>query len=137
MIELQRLTGMSPGEVCQMRTRDVDTTGKVWTYVPTSHKTEHHDRDRTLYLGPRAQEILRPWLRSDPTAFLFSPRKASEERWAEIRRNRKSPMTPSQLARGRKAAPKRAPGLVNDTKSYHHTIRCGCRKAGVPNWHPN
>src|SRR5262249_37976349 len=29
MIELQRLTGMRPGEVCSMRTIDVDTSGRV------------------------------------------------------------------------------------------------------------
>jgi integrase len=60
MIELQLLTGMRPGEVCQMRSGDLDTSGKVWVYVPRSHKTEHHDRDRPIPLGPRAQEVLRP-----------------------------------------------------------------------------
>src|SRR4051794_10261210 len=47
MIELQRLTGMRPGEVLTMRTADLDTAGKVWTYTPSSHKTEHHDKPRT------------------------------------------------------------------------------------------
>ena len=32
MIELQRLTGMRPGEVCQMRTINVDTSGRIWVY---------------------------------------------------------------------------------------------------------
>ena len=74
MIELQRLTGMRPGEVCQMRTCDIDVAGKVWSYVPPRHKTEHHGRKREIPIGPRAQAILRPWLKSDPTAYLFSPR---------------------------------------------------------------
>jgi integrase len=34
MIELQRLTGMRPGEVTSMRTCDLDRTGKVWTFIP-------------------------------------------------------------------------------------------------------
>ena len=42
MIQLQRLTGMRPGEVVIMRTADIDTTGSVWHYLPASHKTEHH-----------------------------------------------------------------------------------------------
>ncbi len=29
MVELQRLTGMRPGEVCTMRTKDIDTSGAV------------------------------------------------------------------------------------------------------------
>jgi hypothetical protein len=33
MVDLQRLTGMRSGEVTIMRTRDVDTSGPVWSYV--------------------------------------------------------------------------------------------------------
>src|SRR3954454_3124492 len=42
MIELQRLTGMRPGEVTMMRTCDLDMTGQRWVYTPRRHKTEHH-----------------------------------------------------------------------------------------------
>lgn len=48
MIELQRLTGMRPGEVTIMRTCDLDVTGPIWAYRPGSHKTEHHGRDRVI-----------------------------------------------------------------------------------------
>ena len=51
MIELQRLTGMRPGEVCIMRGRDLDMTGKVWLYRPHSHKTERHGHKRIVELG--------------------------------------------------------------------------------------
>jgi integrase len=54
MVELQRLTGMRPGEVVGMRTGDLDTAGGVWVYTPARHKTEHHGRERTVFLGPRA-----------------------------------------------------------------------------------
>jgi integrase len=37
MIQLQRLTGARPGEVCAMRGCDLDTTGPVWLYRPQSH----------------------------------------------------------------------------------------------------
>lgn len=80
MIELQRLTGMRPGEVVIMRGCDVDTTGKLWAYTPASHKTEHHGRPRVIYLGPKAQEILEPWLEPDLQAYLFSPAEAEEAR---------------------------------------------------------
>src|SRR5512135_941927 len=137
MVELQRLTGMRPGEVCRMRACDLDTAGRVWVYTPERHKTEHHGRERPIYLSPRAQEVLRPWLRADPAAHLFSPIEAQEERWAEQRRNRRSPMTPSHRARTRKAKPRRKPRDRYDANSYRHAVAYGCRKAGIPPWHPN
>jgi integrase len=147
MIELQRLTGMRPGEVVAMRACDLDTSGRTWAYVPESHKTEHHGKRRTIYLGPAAQVILRPWLRPELTAHLFSPREAMDERRDERRQARKTPLTPSQRGRTRKARPKRSPGDRYDTKSYHHAVRYGIRKANreaerigqpsIPEWHPN
>ena len=77
MIELQRLTGMRPGETVILRGVDVDRSGTAWTYVPEHHKTEHHGRQRVIVLGPRAQDILRPFLRP---GYCFSPREADRER---------------------------------------------------------
>ena len=50
MIELQRLTGMRPGEVGTMRACDIDTTGKVWLYRPATHKSMHRGKGRTVPL---------------------------------------------------------------------------------------
>jgi len=60
MVRFQRFTGARPGEVCQIRPIDVDRSGEVWTYRPESHKTEHHGRQRIIYVGPQAQEVLAP-----------------------------------------------------------------------------
>ncbi len=114
MVELMRLTGMRPQEVCLMRTINIDRSGRVWVYSPETHKTEHHGRERRIYIGPTAQEILRPWLRMELTAYLFSPREAMEHRLAERRRNRKSKVQPSQEDRS-KTKPKRKPGERYDT----------------------
>ncbi len=73
MIQLQLHTGARPGEICIMRTADIETTGKVWLYGPHSHKTEHHEHERIIHIGPRAQAILKPWLRTDLRAYVFSP----------------------------------------------------------------
>lgn len=35
---------------------------EIWLYTPTSHKTAHRGKKRTIYIGPRAQAILKPWL---------------------------------------------------------------------------
>lgn len=80
MIQLQRLTGMRPGEVVIIRTMDINTAGAIWEYRPESHKTEHHGKDRVIFIGPRAQAILKPWLKTDMTAYLFSPRESMTER---------------------------------------------------------
>lgn len=62
MIELQRSTGMRPGEVCSLRTGDLVMDGTVWVYRPRGHKTEHHGIEKEIAIGPRAQLILRPFL---------------------------------------------------------------------------
>ena len=73
MVQLQRFTGMRPGEACSIRPMDVDRTKEIWLYRPESHKTQHHGRGRVIAIGPRAQEILRPYLLRPADAYCFSP----------------------------------------------------------------
>ncbi len=129
IIQMQRMTGMRSGEVCIMRTGDLDRSGPVWIFTPTEHKTAHHGHARTVFIGPRAQEVLRPWLRADPSAYLFRPREAEEERRAEARKNRRTPLTPSQRARTRKAKPRKTPGERYDARAYGHAIARACDRA--------
>lgn len=79
MVEAQLLTGMRPGEVCVMRSCDIDTSGKVWLYRPNRHKTAHHGHQRVIAIRPKAQEIIQQFLTLDTQSFLFSPRRAMEE----------------------------------------------------------
>lgn len=137
MIELQRLTGMRPGEVVLMRTCDIDTSGTVWVYTPERHKTEHHGQERKVYLGPRAQEVVKPWLRTNLIEYLFSPREAMGEYRAYQRRKRKTPLYPSQRARAPKKPPKRVLGDHYTTRTYAHAIGYGCKRACITHWHPN
>ena len=62
MVELQRLTGMRPGEVCKLTMGEVDRSGELWLYRPERHKTAHHGRGRVIPLGPRARGILTAFL---------------------------------------------------------------------------
>jgi integrase len=121
MIELQRLTGMRPGEVVIMRTQDIDTSGRVWCYVPATHKTAHHGKERRIFLGPAAREILQDWLRRELDAHLFQPREAAEEIRARWRAKRKSQVQPSQENR-RVKRPSIAPGDRYTTDSYRRAI---------------
>lgn len=78
MIQVQRLTGMRPGEVVTMCSGDLDRTGCVWMYRPGQHKTQHHGHERVIAIGPRAQQILAAWMKDDPRP-LCSRR---EKRWS-------------------------------------------------------
>jgi integrase len=62
MIRMQLLTGARPGEVCVMRGCDIDTTGDVWLYRPARHKTKHRGKSRIIAIGPKAQEVVCPFL---------------------------------------------------------------------------
>jgi integrase len=127
MIELQRLTGMRPGEVVQMRTSDIDRGGSAWVYVPSRRKTAVHGHERRVFLGPKAQGVLQTWLRPDPDAFLFQPREAESERNVFRRQQRKSPMTPSQQKRKPKSVPKRAKREFYDVAACRDADLCRAR----------
>jgi hypothetical protein len=131
MVRVQLLIGARPGEVCVIRACDIDMTGPVWLYRPRQHKTAHHGHQRVIPIGPRAQEVLRPFLKLDTQAFLFSPREAEAERRAEQRQNRKSKVQPSQQHR-RKRNPRKAPGERYTTSSYAHAVEKACRSAFPP-----
>ncbi|UCC31053.1 MAG: site-specific integrase [Phycisphaerales bacterium] len=135
MIELQLLTGMRPSEVRLISGANLDTAGRVWTYRPSVHKTQHFGRERVVYLGPRAQGVVRPFLKTDTTAYLFSPKDAIAEWNAEKRRHRKTPVQPSQRDRS-KSNPERRPGDCYRADSYRWAIRRACLAADVPAWGP-
>jgi integrase len=168
MIQVQLLTGMRPGEVCALRGCDLDITGPVWLYRPGSdqgiagaHKTAHHGYHRVVAIGPRAQEVIRPFLKLDTHACFFSPREAMEEIRARRRQHRKTPMTPSQRKRKRTRNPKRTSGDRYSVGAYDHAIRAAvraankaaacdackklppeehcdaCKARAVPHWHPH
>jgi integrase len=128
MVRFQRLIGCRPGEVCMLRPCDVDTSGEVWIYVPESHKTEHHGRQRKIFIGPKAQDVLRPYLLREKTAHSFSPRDSERKRHAEMRDSRKTRVQPSQMNR-RKAKPKRQPAECYTKDSYCRAIARACELA--------
>lgn len=137
MIDVQLWTGMRPGEVVIMRGCDLDMTdGAVWLYTPGTHKTEHHGYERPVWIGPRAQEVIRPFLKADLSDYLFSPADAEAELLAARRASRKTKVQPSQANR-RKADPKIKPGDCYTPDSYRKAIGRACRRAGIAHWHPH
>lgn len=57
--DLLRYSGARPSELLGLTMADVDQTGDVWTAKLADHKCVHLDKDRTLYFGPRCQEVLK------------------------------------------------------------------------------
>jgi integrase len=134
MIELQRLTGARSGELCRMRTRDVDTSDKkLWVYRPEHHKTAHHDQVREIYLGPRARAILEPFLKPDLQAYLFSPAEAAEWHREQRRLRRKNPDAPQATRPPTKRHDAtRRPGAHYTKGSYAEAIERACDLAFPP-----
>ena len=91
MIEIQKLTGIRPGEPVIMRPRGIDRRKRIWVYRLESHKTENHGIDRQIFLGPRAQRVLPPFLLRESSSYLFNPREAILERRREQRLRSEKP----------------------------------------------
>jgi len=153
LIQLQLLTAARAGELVNLRPCDIDRSGKVWTFTPDGHKTAHHGHHRTIYFGPKAQEVLAPFLLRPEDKYLFSPAEAQAERRRERHAKRKTPLScGNRPGINCKASPQRMPGDVYDVAAYRRAITRACdladkaaRKSAdagpearlVPHWHPH
>ena len=138
MIQIQELTGMRPQDIRNLRTCDLDMSADVWVYTPSTHKTEHHGHIRRIAIGPKAQAILRPFLKPhEPEAYCFSPKEAVAASRAARRRESKGLVTHELLRRKASFKRKRAPGDQYTKSGYDVAIARACQKAGVPRWGPN
>jgi integrase len=131
MVEVQRLTGMRPAEVCAMRPMDLEHRADgMWVFHLASHKTEHHGRRRTVAIGPRAHRILSGYLERAPSEHCFRPIDAELARRAARHAARTTPVScgnrPGTNVRLR---PKRTPGDRYDVSAYRRAIHRACDKA--------
>ncbi|MEE9391934.1 MAG: tyrosine-type recombinase/integrase [Planctomycetota bacterium] len=138
MVLVQWFSGARPGEVCTMRIREVDRSGKNWIYKPEHHKTLHHGKKRLLVLGPKAREELSLLLRPDPDAYFFSPEVSERERKEQRHADRKTPLScGNKPGSVRTPNPKRPPGAFFSTQSYGRAVKRACVNAGIAPWTPN
>lgn len=132
MLRIHRLTGMRSTELCLMRPCDFrrDFEDGIWEYEPSEHKTEHFGKARVIPIGPKAQKILIHYLNeSEPTDYLFSPRKAvAIQKQIQMERN-PNPVRGSQ--KGRKEVPERTPGDVYNKDSYRTAVKRAAQRGGV------
>jgi integrase len=147
MLQLIRLTGARPGEVCIMRTADIDRSATPWEYRPQTHKTAHRGHERVIYIGPRAQAVLADWLRADPEAFLFQPREAAAavreaaqiagRSDADRARAAGNKRVADARKRGGKARNSRLPGDRYSPGRLGHAVGRACERAEIKHWHPH
>lgn len=131
MVEFQRLTGCRPGEVCGLRPRDIDTSGEIWIARPDQHKGAWIGRERLIYIGPKCQKILRPYMLRAGDAYLFSPREAEAARHAAAETHRRPNQAPNPKKTDREV------GECYSTRTYGIAIQRACKAAGVEHWAPN
>jgi integrase len=124
MIELQLLTGMRPGEMCQIRPCDLDRSDSVWHYYPEKHKNAYRSIERIVAIGPRGQELLTPYLLRPEDAYCFSPADSEKQRLEKASRERKTPLScGNRVGTNRKTDPKRIIGEQYDSVSYRKAVR--------------
>ncbi|QDT74464.1 tyrosine-type recombinase/integrase [Lacipirellula limnantheis] len=130
MVRLQRLTGMRPAEVCIVRPGDVDRSGEVWLYRPASHKTEHHGRERVVFLGTEAQAVLLKYLARDDRTNCFRPCDSMAKVLAAKHAARVTPLScGNKPGSNRVRRPKKQPGDVYEVDAYRRAIARACDRA--------
>jgi len=138
MVRLQLETGMRPGEVRELRPRSVDRGGAVWAYRPESHKTEHQAKNRVVFIGPKGQAILRPYLLRGADEYCFSPIEAVRKMREQRASDRRTPLScGNRTGTNRQVAPRRRAGRKYSKDSYTKAIRRACQSAQLEPWQPN
>ncbi|OHB51208.1 MAG: hypothetical protein A2Y10_08795 [Planctomycetes bacterium GWF2_41_51] len=133
LIQLQLLTAARSGELVIMRPCDIDMSGKIWIYKPYHHKTQHHGHDRNIYIGPRGQEILRPFLFRPADSYCFSPQESIANMRLERAKNRKTPKKYGNLpGTNIKLDPKRQAGKHYTPTGLGHSVLKGIKRAFRP-----
>ena len=134
MVRLQHLCGARPQEIIRMRPGEVEARSEVWIYQPRRHKTEHLERDKVIMLGPKAQDVLRPWLERDPGSYCFAPAEAAAWHRARTRRREAARNARSGAGAGKS---RRGPGPCYTRHSYRVAIQRACRRAAIPVFSPH
>ena len=143
MIQLQLLTGMRPSEVVILRPSDIDRSGKIWHYFPYKYKTQHLEdptKRRIVSIGPKAQDVLRPFLLRPDDAYCFTPEESEKDRRVKQFMRRKTPLScGNKPGTNKKHNPACKPGKAYNSTSYGKAIKYAikaARNAGlqVPDW---
>lgn len=76
LVRVMRWTGMRPGEAVAMRAEHLDRSDpECWTYRPSTHKTRYRGKERVVFIGPRAREVVLPRLVATGRGVIFPTRR--------------------------------------------------------------
>ena len=81
--------GCRPGELCAIKPSMVERSEAVWEIHLGKHKTAYRGKQRTIYVGPKGQVILTPYLDRNPDMFCFRPKDSERRRRTQ---HRKTPL---------------------------------------------
>lgn len=130
MVRTQWLTGMRPGEVCCLTPGMIDRSGEVWVATLPEHKSAWRGKDRAIFVGPKAQKVLLPYLLRPADSPVFSPAEADRQRREKLRSNRVTPLScGNREGTNRKRNPKTQPGIQYRSSTYSNAIRYATMKA--------
>ena len=121
LIQFALLTGCRPSEACAVRWSQINTSGSVWVYQPEEHKTVHHNRQRVIAIGPRAQMLLNSFRELSRSDYVFDPQIGLDE---FVRK-----------AYGAHAKARKV-GECYTKDSLYTAVQNACDKANVPRWSP-
>ena len=114
-----------------------DPTRRAGSTGPAGTRASTTVGERVIFLGPRAQSIIGPFLAAAGDGYLFSPKRSEEARNAEKRATRDTPRWPSHCKRKREGPAEAAAREHYTRYSYRGAIRRACVRAGVTPWHPH
>ena len=148
IVRVQRLTAMRPGEICSMTVGNIDRSGEIWVYRPTTHKNRWRGQSRVIALGKPEQEILdRRMVGKENDDYIFTRAEAMQERKAKKKASRKPRRTPSPMAWDKAGAekPKRqyrdsltsemyCKAVTNTIAAVNAQLPDG--QKGIPHWTP-
>lgn len=128
--------GCRSDEICAIKPSVVERSESVWEIHLGKQKTAHSGKQRTIYVGPKGQAILNPYLDRDPDMFCFRPRDSIRRRRTE---HRKTPLNQGNAV-GRSNTERKTSRTISEsytTRSYGHAVMRACKKGGLEHWHPN
>jgi integrase len=138
MVRLHQVLGCRPGEIVKITPAMIDTSKAVWSIRLEEHKTAWRGHERVIYVGPKAQAILKPYLSGHRDRVIFSPKVAVEQRLQKKEAERKTALScGNRRGTNRATAPRKTAGDAYDTQSYGKAIKYACLQAEIPVWSPN
>jgi integrase len=139
MVHFQQLTGARPGEVVRMTPIDIDRSKPVWEYRPEAHKNAWRGKERVIFIGPKGQDLFRPFLdgRAADVA-VFSPAESTDAARRRRTAARKTPLNcGNRPGTNRKPNPELGPTTNFTPTTYARAVARACERAGVDRWSPH